>query len=237
MGDFSLVYVLRGQGKYIDHRGKCFCLTNGSFFMRFPGLKHTNVIEPGVNWQELFLAFGPQLCKAMIDMAFIDPEKPVGFVGNQPAVIIEAWELIKRMQKADPSETPYIYKSMSAILMEILAMNSLGEKKHASTMMIEQVSDYIADHLHERITIDVISHRFGISNAKLRKDFKQIKGISIGSYLIKKRIETSFRYLNDPDISIGEIADRMGYKNTYDFSNQFKKFIGYPPSWYRKNII
>jgi AraC-type DNA-binding domain-containing proteins len=102
-------------------------------------------------------------------------------------------------------------------------------------MTIEQVSDYISDHLYERVTIDDISHRFGISNAKLRKDFKLIKGVPIGNYLIKKRIESSFRYLCDPNISIGEIAEKMGYKNTFDFSNQFKKYIGYPPSWYRKN--
>lgn len=237
MGDFSLVYVLRGQGKYIDHRGKCFSLTKGNYFMRFPGLKHTNVIEPGADWHELFLAFGPQLCKALIDMAFIDPEKPVGFVGNQPTLVAEAWELIKRMQKANESETPYIYKTMSGILTEILAVSNQCEKKHASTMTIERVSDFISDHLHERITIDDISHHFGISNAKLRKDFKQIKGVPIGNFLIKKRIESSFRYLCDPDISIGEVAERMGYKSTYDFSNQFKKYIGYAPSFYRKNII
>jgi AraC-like DNA-binding protein len=235
--DFSIIYILSGQGKYVDYKGKFHPLTQGSVFMRLPGIKHTSIIEPGEAWYEMFLAFGSQQCKAFIDMGFINPDQPVGFIGNQPALIDHAWKLLKCMQKAKQDEMYYVFKSISSLLLDMLAINTLGNKVPQSVVRIEEVSNYVSDNLHRRITIDEISHHFGISSTKLRKDFKQLKGISIGSYVIRRRIETSFRYLSDPDISIGEIAEMLGYSNIYDFSNQFKKVTGHSPSRYRKNMI
>lgn len=235
--DFSIIYVLSGQGKYIDYKGKTHPLTPGSFFMRLPCIKHTSIIEPGSEWHEMFLAFGPQQCKALIDMGFINTEQPVGFIGNQPALLDQAWELLNLMYKAEQSEMHYVFKSISSLLLDMLSINAQEKKMPRNVVMIEKVSSYITEHIEKRITIDDISRNFGISSTKLRKDFKQFKGISLGSYMIRKRIETSFRYLGDPDISIGEIAEMLGYNNVYDFSNQFKKLTGHSPSRYRKNMI
>ncbi len=234
--DFSIIYVLCGSGKYVDYRGKTWPVTQGSFFMRFPNLIHTNMIEPGEEWYELFLAFGPQQCKAFIDMGFLNPDQPVGFIGSQPVLANRAWELLNRLQKADQSEIPNIFNSISGLLFDMLEINKLGGKTRENVMLVEKVSEYISGNLQKRITINDISHQFGVSNSKLRKNFKQIKGVSIGNYLIRKRIEESFKYLCNPDISIGEIAEKLGYNNIYDFSNQFKKLTGHPPSHYR-NII
>jgi YesN/AraC family two-component response regulator len=206
-------------------------------FIHWWGSSGCSIIEPGMEWQELFLAFGPQQCKAWIDMGFIDTEQPVGFIGNQPALLDQAWEILQHMQKAEQSEMNYVLKTISNLLLDLLSINTQGKKMPRNVVMIEKVSSYITDHMDQRITIDGLSRKFGISSTKLRKDFKQLKGISPGSYMIRKRIETSFRYLVNPDISIGEIAEMLGYNNVYDFSNQFKKLTGHSPSRYRKNMI
>ena len=37
-----------------------------------------------------------------------------------------------------------------------------------------------------------------------------------------------------PELSIGEIAERLGYASQYEFSAQFKRYMGCPPSGYRQ---
>ncbi|MEN6315006.1 MAG: AraC family transcriptional regulator [Clostridiaceae bacterium] len=231
--DFSIVYVLSGKGTYTDYNGRSYNIIPGSFFMRFPDYKHTTVIE-GADWHELFLAFGPQQGRAFVDMGFIDPEQPVGYIGAQPAIAGQVHNLCMRLQKAEQSELPYIFKSMSSLFFDMLEMNNLGKKKCENVLLMEKISEYIASCLQEKITINQLSHKFGISSSKLRKDFKQINGITIGRYLIRKRIEVSFKYLGDADLSIGQISEKLGYKNIHDFSNQFRKLTGHPPSYYRK---
>lgn len=232
--DFSIVYLLSGNGKYIDHKGRVYSIKSGSYFLRIPDYRHTSIIEAGTDWQEFFLAFGPQQCKAFIDMGFVDPDELVGFIGNQPALVEQVWELHQRLQKAENIEIPYIFRSMSGILFDMLATGRINEKTSEKVVLVEKICDYLINHLDERITIDQLSHKFGISNSKLRKDFKQIKGVSAGSYLIRKRIEESFKYLSDSSMSIGEIAGKLGYNSIYDYSNQFRKLTGHSPSFFRR---
>ena len=58
---YSLVYVLRGSGRYVDGQGAVHPLRPGSFFQRIPGVLHSNYIDPGGSWLECFVEFGAAL--------------------------------------------------------------------------------------------------------------------------------------------------------------------------------
>ncbi|MEK3883051.1 AraC family transcriptional regulator [Paenibacillus sp. PL2-23] len=60
--------------------------------------------------------------------------------------------------------------------------------------------------------------------------FKETMGQTVESYIIDKKIERAELLLSQHGMTVGEVADALGYPNIYYFSKQFKKTRGYSPS-------
>ena len=64
--------------------------------------------------------------------------------------------------------------------------------------------------------------------------FKKEEGISITDYVIRMRIKKASELLQYSEISINEIAMKVGYDNFSYFSRLCKKMLGCSPKDYRK---
>lgn len=63
--------------------------------------------------------------------------------------------------------------------------------------------------------------------------FKAETGLSPIQYLIRYRIEVAKQYLQTTQLSVSEIAEKVGYKSETYFQNLFKKTTGVSPGQYR----
>lgn len=73
--------------------------------------------------------------------------------------------------------------------------------------------------------------------------FSEVEGTTIEKYFISQRIEKVKELLVYDELSLSEIADKLGYSSVAYLSNQFKKMTGLTPTFYkglkdhkRKNI-
>lgn len=82
-------------------------------------------------------------------------------------------------------------------------------------------------------SIGVISKRVGLNRTTLQKGFKSIFGLSISDYSRENLMVMARNLLDDPSMSIAEIADELGYEHHTNFTAAFKKYHGYSPSAYR----
>ncbi|NLL66628.1 MAG: helix-turn-helix transcriptional regulator, partial [Clostridiaceae bacterium] len=64
--------------------------------------------------------------------------------------------------------------------------------------------------------------------------FKKAFGINFVDYLNRVRISHAKEYLKNSDISINELSNKLGYNHSRTFTSIFKKYIGIPPTEYRK---
>ena len=101
---------------------------------------------------------------------------------------------------------------------------------HSDTLLKTNLSDYLADKLHYDYTY--------LSNL-----FSAIENTTIEKYYITQRIEKIKELLVYDEMSLSEIADKLGYSSGAYLSAQFKKVTGLTPSHYkalkehkRKNI-
>ena len=71
----------------------------------------------------------------------------------------------------------------------------------------------------------------------ISKIFKSEMGESPIHYLIRVRMEKAKALLESgASLSIGEIAEKVGYEDAYHFSKLFKKTYGVSPSKMRKSL-
>jgi AraC family transcriptional regulator len=64
--------------------------------------------------------------------------------------------------------------------------------------------------------------------------FSAVEGITIEQYIIRQKIERAKELLFYDELSLSEIADRLGYSSVAHLSAQFKKITGLTPSELKK---
>lgn len=101
---------------------------------------------------------------------------------------------------------------------------------------IRQIHDFIIEHIAEHYTIEELSKRFKISPTALKNCFKGIYGAPIYTYFRTYRLQIAERLLRDGDLSVAEIAEKIGYVNPNKFTSAFHSEYGISPTAYKKNV-
>jgi len=87
----------------------------------------------------------------------------------------------------------------------------------------------IMDNLDHPLTIKELSREVGMNECYLKKGFKAMFGKTIHEFQQFQRIERSKELLLQGNVSINEVAFRMGFGSASHFSTSFKKIAGMKP--------
>ncbi|WP_163540058.1 AraC family transcriptional regulator [Gracilibacillus sp. YIM 98692] len=102
---------------------------------------------------------------------------------------------------------------------------------------MEEIVSYIGEHYNEPLTISNIAQLAHVSERHFSRIFKKQMNQSFTQYLQTIRIEKSCELLVNTSLTVTEICDRVGYKNTDFFRSLFYKKLGLTPSAYRKRLL
>lgn len=98
---------------------------------------------------------------------------------------------------------------------------------------VQLTLDYIYDHLHEKISLSDIADIAGLSESYISKLFHKETGVSITSYLLKKRIDAAKNLLIFTQYSTSEISAFLNFSSESHFIATFRKHTGLTPKKYR----
>lgn len=101
---------------------------------------------------------------------------------------------------------------------------------------ITQIQIWLEDNYHREILFPQVSERFGMSVRTLNRRFKNALGKTPLEYLQDIRINTAKDLLKTSNLSIAEIADKVGYQETNYFTVLFKKKLEITPNAYRETV-
>lgn len=115
----------------------------------------------------------------------------------------------------------------------------INRTKNASALldigkMIETTLAYIDKNYAGKITLDDLAEECYTNKYYLSHLFTRVQGISIGKYILDKRIALSKELLTDSLVPVAEIATRCGFPDPNYYCRVFKKETGLTPSAYRK---
>ena len=125
---------------------------------------------------------------------------------------------------------------MPSSSMRRLAGSRYTRSDCAQDKSIVRVIQYIDDNFSQTIKSAELSRLANMSATKLKKLFRQFTGCTITEYILSKKTDYASHLLADSDLSIEELAKKVGFDTVAGFSTLFKKQTGIPPSEYRKRI-
>ena len=80
--------------------------------------------------------------------------------------------------------------------------------------------------------IAALAREYAVSASKLSRDFRQAYGVSIHACAIEARLEEAARLLSAGRLTVGEVAEKVGYLKHSQFSEAFRKRFGVLPKDY-----
>ena len=84
------------------------------------------------------------------------------------------------------------------------------------------------------VKVEQIIASFGISPGYGLQVFRKVFGHSPRAYLSNLKLQEAKMLIEQPDLSLGEIAIKLGYTHLSHFSRQFKRWTGQSPLQYRR---
>ena len=116
-------------------------------------------------------------------------------------------------------------------------INNHIQKKRASLnyQLIEEIRLGLDENFAEDITLSAMANRYNISPSYLSLLFTEKTGKNFIDYLTERRIKKAKELLKHTDLKIYEVSNAVGYKDSFYFSNCFKKITGVSPSEYRES--
>lgn len=100
---------------------------------------------------------------------------------------------------------------------------------------LNQITNYIDEHLEEEIKYEVLAKFLGVNTYTMQRLFTMIAGVSLSEYIRKRRLSSAGFDLYSGKHKIIDIAIKYGYESATSFSRSFEKFHGVKASKVNKN--
>ncbi|NBB29762.1 AraC family transcriptional regulator [Cellulophaga sp. BC115SP] len=152
--------------------------------------------------------------------------------------VIELFELILQEYKKNQPER---FELLPLYLTTLLTEFKLQEKsqprslQNAATHLTQRYKDALSSLIYEKKSVQEFAEYLSVSPNHLHKSVKITTGKSAHELLEEMRILEAKVLLSQTDLSIGEIAFRLGKVDPSDFSRFFKAKTLLTPKQYRNN--
>ncbi|MEM8489996.1 MAG: AraC family transcriptional regulator [Pseudomonadota bacterium] len=227
---YTLVYVLRGGGRYFDENDVARKVRPGDAILVLPGIEHWYGPPRGERWDELYLVFEGPVFDLWRDNDCLSSNSPVF-----PLRPTEYWlERIKRAIGASHNGDPKKMLGDALRMQGLLADIGSTARSEVSTELLWLEQARLA--LRNSLSVQDAAGAMGMTYEAFRKKFRKLSGQPPGRYKTEVAMEQACEMLSTSNVTLKHIANNLGYCDEYHFSKQFSKAVGWSPSEYRARI-
>ena len=225
--------------------------TEGNGFYNIDGVTHEVkpqsiiVYNKGV-WHEeksdaqtiiKYVAFSNIKIQGLPDDFLIHREKNPVFQTGDFFTFKQLFEEIIQENNSNKVESQWIARHLVGVLigkiMRTLSNKETVHKQSNGHKIVEETKHYIQENYHQNIKLGDLAQVVYVSPYYLSHLFKKMTKTSPIQYLIQYRIEVAKHLLLTTNLTITEIAIKVGYQSETHFQNTFKKIAGVTPGQYR----
>lgn len=122
---------------------------------------------------------------------------------------------------------------IAAMICRAFQDEQLPQIESAQPDLLDQVLDYIAAHLRQKITLASTAQAFFVSESTIKRLFQKQMGISFYRYITQYRLAAAQALMLE-GMPMEQIAARVGFGDYPSFYRAFKQEYGLSPRQYRK---
>lgn len=124
-------------------------------------------------------------------------------------------------------------KIIENYIISVLKLYPDANNELVRSRLINDVIAYFEDNLTTDFSFEKLAKLFHYNKKYLGRRFKKEVGVSMRIYLCQRRIEHAKNMLRGSDLTVTEIASKVGFENVSYFNRRFSQFVGMSPSEWR----
>ena len=141
---------------------------------------------------------------------------------------------------AEEAETPQILNTFQQtnllrVVLTILYRVSYSHLDRKSSNSFNKILDYVYEHYSQPLSNKELAVHFNYHPNYISQLFTQHTGISLHQYLLRIRVRQALYLLQTTELSVSEVATKVGFGSTSYFCQYFKKSTGYSPASFKLN--
>ncbi len=141
--------------------------------------------------------------------------------------------IIKTFSENHPVREPLLSKYLTDIFTEFLLFSPKGFCGTQGSITEEAIA-YIGEHFREKLMVETLADRAGMSLYQFIRLFKKESGFTPHDYLISVRIAAAKYLLKNSRLTVKEICYESGFSCESVFCNAFRRRVGASPGQYRE---
>lgn len=123
---------------------------------------------------------------------------------------------------------------MNILLVKILRKTAAEPHSAERSGTWREIADYIDHNLGDELNLSALAQKCFYNPSYFSRIFKEHFNMSLTEYINHRRVELAKKLLSKGDISVEEIAYRVGYSSKSSFYRVFTLITGTTPSEYKK---
>lgn len=225
---FVIEYVTDGAG-YVFADGKMNYVDKDTVYLLMAGEKHDYYADSENPFQKIFLNISGEFCGQLLLAYGLSGKNFFDGNGLKPTFekIIDVISL-----KMPDSEMQTV---LQGIFVEIISKLSVAVAENKHSDEARKLKNYLDSNISQLVSVKELSKTIFRSQDYCQKLFSREFGITPYAYQLERKMQTAKSLLTSTNLSIGEIAERLGYTDIHYFSNLFQKKCGCRPTEYRKS--
>lgn len=154
--------------------------------------------------------------------------------GSEPVVFNRLYSQFMSSMKFGSIQSNVLRKKVENCIKGLFNYVSEREVDERDTS-IEKVMAYLHEHYKEDIALTNIAENVFLNPSYISRLIKEKTGKNYTDLVMEMRIERAVEFLENSDMYVYEIAEKVGYSNLKYFYKVFKKITGKSPKDYRKS--
>lgn len=227
--DYDFWAVFRGEGTIRPQNEKEIAVHDGICLLLTPNTSYNAKHNPS----RPLLVFNVHFHFLNDDGDIIYPEKLQTKISTDHPFCKELLSRVISFYNSNDEETALIY--LSAVLSEFFHAETPENAENNSVWV--KITNEICTEIDSKPqtpSLSFFAKKYGYTERYIGKMFSQIKKISFSDYTQNARINKAKTCLRLTDMSIGAIAEELGYCDACHFTKNFRKLVGISPIAYRK---
>jgi len=150
------------------------------------------------------------------------------------------WALKAEMERGYPTGRTFLDSlSMALAAALVRCHSSLASVQNPSNTSMSghrfrQALSYIEGNLQQDLSLNEIAQAAGVSASHLKATFRQLTGVPVHQYVIRRRVERAATLLAQGKLSISEVAQEAGFAHQSHLAKHMHRLLGCSPKAVRR---
>lgn len=230
--DYDIFYIVSGKGTMQLSDGR-FDLHKKSCLVMRPGDIPKAVQDPHDRMTVLYMHFQVSEANGPIPDFSLPRFTVVGDAFRAEHLLYQMMELLEFPAPLRDLEFDCLMKQFFVNLFRLQLAPQHSDAHSAKQMQtVRAIMAYIREAQGVDVGLAELAEAVNMSPPYISRLFKACSGVTLKQFIANTKAERARELLLQTRMSIGEVAERMGYSDVYAFSKSFKRVFRLSPSDY-----